>query len=154
MDDDSDDVMAPMVDALTGAMSAILLVSIFMMISTISTVSESIKQYGKEALYKNEMILGDIFKREPPILDIEKNILFFFKSFKLTSEQKEKLTLLFSNSAPSKLTIYSNDKDDIKTYNTLLFLKEVGLNEKIDSIELIFLPAKEKEITEFTWELK
>lgn len=154
MDEDSDEVMAPMVDALTGAMAAILLVSIFMMLSSLTGVNESIKQYGKEALYKNEMLMKDVFNREPPILDLKQNKLLFFQSYKLTQEQITEIKTIFSTQIPKKIMIYSDSENDILTYNTLLFLKDVGLNEHIDSIKLTFLPARTKGITEFVWELK
>lgn len=152
--DDDDDVMAPMVDALTGAMAAILLVTIFMMISTVSDVAESIKSYGKESLYKNKIILNDVFNREPPILELKSNKLIFFKSYKLTEDQIKTLTNLFSTTPPIKLMVYSNDTENVISYNTLFFLKEVGLNKIIDSIEMTFLPERNKGITEFSWEFK
>lgn len=152
--DDEDDVMAPMVDALTGAMAAILLVTIFMMLSSITEVSQSIKQYGKESLYKNEILLNDVLNREPPILELNENKLIFFKSYKLTPEQIVELTALFSKTPPKKITIYSNDKENVITYNTLFFLKELDLNDIIHKIEIVFLPEKEKGITEFSWEFK
>lgn len=153
-DDNDDDVMAPMVDALTGAMAAILLVSIFMMISTVADVSESIKQYGQDALYKNKTLLTDVFNREPPTLELKNNKIYFFKSFKLTEEQKTELTSLFLKTPPKSIIIYSNDIDNVVTFNTLFFLKEVGLNGILDKIKISFLPAKYKGITELTWELK
>ena len=152
--DEDDEVMAPMVDALTGAMAAILLVSIFMMLSTLSGVNESIKQYGQEALYKNEILMKDVFKREPPIIELKSNKLLFFTSFKLSKMQKEKLTLYFEKQTPKKIKIYSGDEKNIITYNTLLFLNDVGLDKIIDDIEIEFLPANMKGITEFVWELK
>lgn len=154
MDDESDENMAPMVDALTGAMAAILLVSIFMMLSSMNGINDSIKQYGKEALYKNEMLMKDVFNREPPILNLKQDKLLFFTSYKLTTEQIDELKSIFSKQTPKKIIIYSDSENDIITYNTLLFLKDVGLNDVIDSIKLTFLPARTKGITEFVWELK
>ncbi len=153
MDEDSDEVMAPMVDALTGAMSAILLVSIFMMLNSMMVVSEVLKNKGKEALYQSEKKLANVFKLEAPIFDENKNILYFFKSFSLTGEQKKKLTTLFSEKPIKKLTVYSNESTELITFNTLSFLNDVGLSEDIENFTIDFLPTKEI-TTEFIWEFR
>ena len=43
---DEDEVFAPLVDALTGAMSAVLLISIFMMLNSMNNAAQSVKEYG------------------------------------------------------------------------------------------------------------
>ena len=147
-----DDVMAPMVDALTGAMAAILLVSIFLMVSTMSSVAESVKEYGKNALYKNEMLLADVFDLEPPMLHLAQNKITFFKSFTMSEEQIRELKALFSGKTPAKLLLYSGDNENVVTYNALLFMEATGLSGKIDNIEIQYLPPRSDVFTEFVWE--
>ena len=142
MDEESDEAMAPMVDALTGAMSAVLLVSIFMILNSLTTASDALKEYGKQSLFKNEQSVGDVFNLEPPVMNLEKNNINFFKSFKLLDEQKKELTELFAKKIISKITVYSDESSKIITFNTLLFLNEVGMSAKIDDIKLEFLPSK------------
>lgn len=153
MDEDSDELMAPMVDALTGAMSAILLVSIFMMLNSLTVVAEIIKQQGKEALYQSEQRMKNVFKLSAPILDLNQNKMYFFKSFNLSDEQKKELTKLFKDKPMKKLSVYSNEASELITFNTLNFINDVGLSKELDNFTIEFLPAKEKS-TEFVWEFK
>ncbi|OCH19962.1 hypothetical protein [Aliivibrio logei] len=152
MGDENDDVMAPMVDALTGAMAAILLVTIFLMLNTISSVSDSVKEYGKNALYKNEELINDVFKREPPTLILKENRVYFFKSYKLSEKQISLIKEEFKNKQPNKLIIYSNNEEDIVTYNTLLFIQATGLSKNLENLNIIYLPSRNGNITEFVWE--
>ncbi|WP_023602569.1 hypothetical protein [Aliivibrio logei] len=152
MGDENDDVMAPMVDALTGAMAAILLVTIFLMLNTISSVSDSVKEYGKNALYKNEELINDVFKREPPTLILKENRVYFFKSYKLSEKQISLIKEKFKNKQPNKLIIYSNNEEDIVTYNTLLFIQATGLSKNLENLNIIYLPSRNGNITEFVWE--
>lgn len=152
MGDENDDVMAPMVDALTGAMAAILLVTIFLMLNTISSVSDSVKEYGKNALYKNEELINDVFKREPPTLILKENRVYFFKSYKLSEKQISLIKEEFKNKQPNKLIIYSNNEEDIVTYNTLLFIQATGLSKNLENLNIIYLPSGNGNITEFVWE--
>ncbi|MGR6831709.1 hypothetical protein [Aliivibrio wodanis] len=152
MGDENDDVMAPMVDALTGAMAAILLVTIFLMLNTISSVSDSVKEYGKNALYKNEELINDVFKREPPTLILKENRVYFFKSYKLSEKQIFLIKEGFENKQPNKLIIYSNNEEDIVTYNTLLFIQATGLSKNLENLNIIYLPSRNGNITEFVWE--
>lgn len=149
---DDDDVMAPMVDALTGAMAAILLVTIFLMLNTVSSVSDTIKEYGKSALYKNEEMISDIFKREPPTLILKESRVYFFKSYKLSESQISLIKKEFEKKQPNKLSIYSNNEGDIITYNTLLFIRAIGLSENLENLNIIYLPSRNGNITEFVWE--
>lgn len=149
---DDDDVMAPMVDALTGAMAAILLVTIFLMLNTVSSVSDTIKEYGKSALYKNEEMISDIFKREPPTLILKESRVYFFKSYKLSESQISLIKKEFGKKQPNKLSIYSNNEGDIITYNTLLFIRATGLSENLENLNIIYLPSRNGNITEFVWE--
>ncbi|WP_154124145.1 hypothetical protein [Grimontia hollisae] len=150
MDDESDEVMAPMVDALTGAMSAILLVSIFLMISTISVVPESVKEYGKIALTKNSKLFEDIFDRTPPILDIKNFKISFYKIYKFTDDQLVMLKNEFVE-PPSSIDVYSSDKSEVVTYNLLSFMSQVGLIEDYDNITINFHEARESGLTEIFW---
>lgn len=147
-----DDVMAPMVDALTGAMAAILLVSIFLMVSTMSSVAATVKEYGKNALYENEVLLSNIFDLEPPILELDKHRIIFFKSFDLTEEQIHELQTVFQTTPPKKLLLYSDSSESVVTFNALQFLLKTGLNTQLDNINFQFLPARSGVMTEFVWE--
>lgn len=149
MDDDN---LGPMVDALTGAMSAILLVTIFLMVNTMSSISDSVKEYGKESLYKNQEMISDIFKREAPKLVLKDNRVYFFQSFKLTDEQIRSLDEDFIYSEPKKLIVYSDSDESILTYNTLLFVESTYLREYIDKLEVVYFPSKNDGLTEFVWE--
>ena len=149
MDDDN---LGPMVDALTGAMSAILLVTIFLMVNTMSSISDSVKEYGKESLYKNQEMISDIFKREAPNLVLKDNRVYFFQSFKLTDEQIRSLDEAFRYSEPKKLIVYSDSDESILTYNTLLFVESTYLREYIDELEVVYFPSQSDGLTEFVWE--
>ena len=152
MDEDVEEQLAPLVDALTGAMAAVLLISIFMMLNTMSAVSDGIKQYGKDSFVENESKLGDLFGRKPPEIRLKDKKIFFFKSFKMTDEQIKTLQEYFNNNTPKKITLYSNESENISVFNLLTFLSEVGLNTKLDDIVIDMQPAKNKNISELTWE--
>jgi len=147
-----DENLGPMVDALTGAMSAILLVTIFLMVNTMSSVSESVKEYGKESLYKNQEMVSDIFKREAPHLSLNDNRVYFFKSFKLNENQITLLNEEFELNRPRKLIIYSDSDESVITYNTLLFIESTVLKNYIDNLEIVYFPSLKDGLTEFFWE--
>lgn len=151
-DEDNDDVMAPMVDALTGALSAVVLVSIFMMISVTATVPKALQEFGLESLVKAQEEMNDIFKREPPFLDLNNNRIYFFKIFKLEPEQILMLKDAFSKKAPKKMTVYSNESENVISFNVLFFLNSLNLSDYLNALQIIYLPARDGDITEFVWE--
>lgn len=155
MDDETEEAMTPMVDALTGAMAAVLLVSIFLMVSTISGVSNALKEYGNNALYKNEQVLNDALNRQEPSLNLERNEISFYKAYKLSDLQKNKIKSLFDVEKPVKITIYSNDRDEIITYNMLLFIRDTELEKNIDSIFVVYEKSQRNDgLTYINWTFK
>ncbi|MGL4826552.1 MAG: hypothetical protein ACRC24_03560 [Vibrionaceae bacterium] len=151
MDEDLENAMAPMVDALTGAMAAVLLISIFLMLSSMQKASSSIKEYGRQSLYKSEGLIADVFNRNPPVLNLKEKQLIFFKTYKLLPEQLEQLKIEFQT-IPKKISIYTDANDDMTTFHILQFLSETGLQKDIDKIELDFQPGRKGNLTEFIWE--
>ncbi|PKF51258.1 hypothetical protein AT251_05600 [Enterovibrio nigricans] len=89
MDEETEESLAPLVDALTGAMAAVLLVSVFLMLSTVNGVSESLKTFGNKSLLEHEYLIDDALERKEPKLMLDTNSISFYKSFKLTEEQKK-----------------------------------------------------------------
>ncbi|EHY1015759.1 TPA: hypothetical protein ACGU7E_003219 [Vibrio vulnificus] len=155
MDEETEEAMTPMVDALTGATSAVLLISIFLMISTLTGVSDALKEYGNNALYKNEQILNDVLNRSEPIFAKENNEISFYKAYKLSKEQINFLKDSFSRKKPTKIIITSNDSDNVLTYNMLLFIKDVGLEASIDEIEISYKKSlKSDGFTYLSWEFE
>ncbi len=150
MNDDNE--LAPMVDALTGAMSAILLISVFLMLNTLSGVNDSIKEYSKQSLYSNQEKIHDVLNRKEPDLFLDKKTVSFYRSFKLSNEQIAFLNNLFEKDMPKKLTIYSNEDEDIITYNALLFITGTVLSQELDHLKIIYLPSRNGGFTEFVWE--
>jgi hypothetical protein len=138
MDEDLEETMTPMVDALTGATSAVILISIFLLISTVSGVSESIKKYATTSLYKNRVSINDVLKRHEPTLLESLDGLYFYDSYKLSQSQIVKIGSLFKKKFPRKLIIESNKKTKVATYNIMLFLRDLGLISHLDSIEIVF----------------
>lgn len=155
MDEELDDVMAPMVDALTGAVAAVLLISVFLMINTMNGASDALKNYKHEALYKNDRIINDALRRRPPEVDLKTSEINFFKSFKLTSVQIKYLKEYFKGRVPIKITVESNDSESVLTYNLLLFVTDLGFQKNIDDIEINYISSKLKNgSTKISWELK
>lgn len=155
MDEETEEAMTPMVDALTGATAAVLLVSIFLMVSTIAGVSDSLKEYGNNALYKNEQVLNDVLNRKEPSLNFKRNEMSFYKSYKLSDLQINQIRGAFKLKVPIELIIYSNDKDEIITYNMLLFIRDSGLEKYIDSLVITYKKSQKNDgLTYINWKFK
>ncbi len=162
MEEDKEDVMTPIVDALSGGMCVLFLTSIVLIVDAMNEVSSSSQIFDNYTLHDYSKVPdGNIStiqvlsgEKDPPIIDLSKNRIFFFNHYELTKVQKEELTILFQDNPINSITMHSDDDTDLMTKHTLMFLKEVGLINKFDDIQLYFLPSNNKTTTMLVWEFK
>ncbi len=162
MEEDKEDVMTPIVDALSGGMCVLFLTSIVLIVDAMNEVTASSRIFDNYTLHDYSQMPDDNIsniqpspgEKDPPIIDLSKNRIFFFNHYELSKAQKEELTILFQNNPINSITMHSDDDVDLMTKHTLAFLKEVELIKKLDDIQLYFLPSNNKTTTMLVWEFK
>ncbi|NUW70134.1 hypothetical protein [Vibrio coralliilyticus] len=144
----NDDELAPMVDGLSGALAAIILISVFLMLSTIGGGSDGVKNYGEQKL-KEAMTKNDVMKRELATVELAKNQISFTTSFTLDEDTKELINKDIGDKGFS-ISVYSNEDDEISVFNSLYFIELLGIEGQV--IDILFFDNQESLLeTKIIW---
>ena len=146
-----DNTLAPFVDALASALIMMVLVAVFFLLQSITSIAESAKLYTVSPNTLEEKRFSPIFFHKALRVDLEKNEILYMSNFNLTPETLEKVKQeLIEATTEVTLTFYSNDSDTKITANLLRFLGQLDLPR--DKVPKIAFAESESTISKIIWE--
>lgn len=124
-----DDTLAPFVDALSSGLIVMVLVSIFFMLQTATSLTSAAKQMTLNNI--NENRYTPIVYHDVKRVDLEAHKFNYLINFKLEPELIELIKLQMIEATKVKFTIYSRDDDKKNTVNLLRLLAYLQLPSTI-----------------------
>ncbi|TYL48405.1 hypothetical protein [Marinomonas sp. IMCC 4694] len=128
-----DDTLAPFVDALASALIMMVLVAIFFLVQTATSLTASAKltTISDKDLHDQRELFTPIIYRDVVEYNLDENRLRYIVNFKLDEMHK----ILISNSLKSaeslRITINSNDDKKKSTVNMLNFLRDMNFSKNV-----------------------
>lgn len=146
-----DNTLAPFVDALASALIMMVLVAVFFLLQSITSIAESAKLYTVSPNTLEEKKFSPIFFHKALKVNLEKNEILYMSNFDLTPEELDKVKQEISEATTEvKLTIQSNDSDTKTTANLLRFLGQLDLPS--GKVPKIIFAESESTISKIIWE--
>lgn len=124
-----DDTLAPFVDALSSALILMVLVSIFFMLQTATSLSSAAKQQSLNDL--NETPFDPIAYHDVLRPDLERHQFNYLINFKLEDDFVAKVREQMLGAREVKITIYSRDNVKKNTVNLIRLLTHLKLPPQI-----------------------
>jgi len=147
---EDDDSLAPFVDALASALIMMVLVAVFFLIQTATSIAEVAKLITVSDKAVNEKAFTPIVFRKPMLVDYANKEVRYLINFDLTEDQLETIReqILLDNKV--MITFYSNDKEKKTAANFFRLISLLKLPHHIQ-IDTSF-EKSESSISRFTWE--
>ncbi|MEZ9701274.1 hypothetical protein AB4455_20340 [Vibrio sp. 10N.261.46.E12] len=146
----NDEQLTPMVDAMCGAISAILLVSVFFILGTAEQLKENLQNIERLKLRDFIKNNQDYFIVDHDVVIMEDmNGFYFNKTYHLSDKSKSIIKKNIHGKIKS-IIITSNLDDKGKIFNVLLFLKQINLTTDVDDIDIVF-KDKNSSISSIKW---
>jgi hypothetical protein len=125
-----DDTLAPFVDALASALIVMVLVSIFFLIQTATSITGAAQLFTvnelKQAPQLSRIVYRDIIKS-----DLDNNEFTYLVNFELTKEMVNKIKNNIGEVSELTITVESRETDKKNVVNLLRFIKYLALPDNV-----------------------
>jgi len=144
-----DSSLGPFVDALASALIMMVLVAVFFLVQSITSIEKSAKLYTVGTLAEDKY--SPIVFRRPLKVDIEKNELIYLLNFDIKPEDILAIrNKMIASEKEITVTFISGDSDKKTTVNMLRFLLQLDLPDDVN-LNTIFVKTNST-ISKITWE--
>jgi len=149
-----DETLAPFVDALASALIIMVLVAIFFLLQTATSIETAAKvmSISEKPVEEDRPLFNPVIFRKPMSVDLVNNHIVYLVNFELNEQQLQDVRndMLQGNSV--SLTFYSNDKEVKIAANLIRFLTKLGLPEDV-SIQTT-IQKSDSSLSQVKWEVK
>lgn len=148
-----DETLAPFVDALASALIIMVLVALFFLLQSATSLSSSAKlmTVSVSPVAEDRPLFTPISYRKPISVDFDDNKIVYLLNFELSEADREKLKEVVSKHRNVVFTFYSNDVDTKITANMIRFLIELALPQEINVKTII--EKSDSSLSKVRWEL-
>lgn len=128
-----DDTLAPFVDALASALIMMVLVSIFFLVQTATSLTASAKltTISDKEVYEQKPLFTPIIYRDVVEYQLDNNRFRYIVNFKLDDVHKDIIKDRLKDAKEIKMTINSNDSQKKSVVNIIAFINAMKLGEKV-----------------------
>lgn len=128
-----DDTLAPFVDALASALIMMVLVSIFFLVQTATSLTASAKltTISDKEVYEQKPLFTPIIYRDVVEYQLDHNRFRYIVNFKLDDVHKDIIKDRLKDAKEIKVTINSNDSQKKSVVNIIAFINAMKLGEKV-----------------------
>lgn len=145
-----DDTLAPFVDALSSALILMVLVSIFFMLQTATSLSSAAKQQSLNDIQENAY--SPIMYHDVMRSNLDEHEFSYLVNFKLNKDFIEDIRAQMLDAKKVKITIYSRDDVKKNTVNLIRLLKYLQLPAQI-KVETSMQPSTDV-LSTVKWEME
>jgi hypothetical protein len=149
-----DETLAPFVDALASALIIMVLVAIFFLLQTATSIETAAKvmSISEKPIEEDRPLFNPVIFRKPMSVDLVNNHIVYVVNFELNEQQLQDVRndMLQGNSL--NITFYSNDKEHKTTANLIRLLMKLGLPDDV-SIQTT-IQKSESSLSQVKWEVK
>ncbi|MBR7889800.1 hypothetical protein J9B83_12745 [Marinomonas sp. A79] len=148
-----DDTLAPFVDALASALIMMVLVAIFFLVQTATSLTASAKlaTISDRNIDEEKPLFTPIIYRDVVEYDLEKNTLKYIVNFKLDDVHKDMIKSKMDGAKSLKITVRSNDDKKKSVVNMLSFLRAMSLPAGLDVKTEVL--TSNSVLSSLTWEV-
>lgn len=146
----NDETLAPFVDALSSALIVMVLVSIFFMLQTATSLSSAAKEQSLNDIQDHNR--SPIVYRDVMRSNLDENQFEYLINFKLEAEFLEKIRAQMVNAEHVKFTVYSRDSARKNTVNLMRLLAYLKLPSKL-KVETSMQSTTDV-LSKISWEIK
>jgi hypothetical protein len=148
-----DDTLAPFVDALASALIMMVLVSIFFLIQTATSLrtSAQLSTINDKEVNEGKPLFSPIVYRDVVSFDLDNNSFRYIVNFKLEGEPLTQIQSQLMEASQVVITVESNDVKRKSLVNVLAFLEAVDLPSEI-KVRTRIEPA-ESALSQLSWEI-
>lgn len=128
-----DDTLAPFVDALASALIMMVLVSIFFLVQTATSITAAAKltTISDKELDEQKTLFTPIIYRDVVEYQLDNNHFRYIVNFKLDDVHKDIIKDRLKDAKEIKVTINSNDSQKKSVVNIIAFINAMKLGEKV-----------------------
>lgn len=128
-----DDTLAPFVDALASALIMMVLVSIFFLVQTATSITAAAKltTISDKEVDEQKTLFTPIIYRDVVEYQLDNNRFRYIVNFKLDDVHKDIIKDRLKDAKEIKVTINSNDSQKKSVVNIIAFINAMKLGEKV-----------------------
>lgn len=128
-----DDTLAPFVDALASALIMMVLVSIFFLVQTATSITAAAKltTISDKEVDEQKPLFTPIIYRDVVEYQLDNNRFRYIVNFKLDDVHKDIIKDRLKDAKEIKVTINSNDSQKKSVVNIIAFINAMKLGEKV-----------------------
>ena len=128
-----DDTLAPFVDALASALIMMVLVSIFFLVQTATSITAAAKltTISDKEVDEQKTLFTPIIYRDVVKYQLDNNRFRYIVNFKLDDVHKDIIKDRLKDAKEIKVTINSNDSQKKSVVNIIAFINAMKLGEKV-----------------------
>lgn len=128
-----DDTLAPFVDALASALIMMVLVSIFFLVQTATSITAAAKltTISDKEVDVQKTLFTPIIYRDVVEYQLDNNRFRYIVNFKLDDVHKDIIKDRLKDAKEIKVTINSNDSQKKSVVNIIAFINAMKLGEKV-----------------------
>lgn len=146
-----DDTLAPFVDALASALIMMVLVSIFFLVQTATSITAAAKltTISNKEIDEQKPLFTPIIYRDVVEYQLDNNRFRYIVNFKLDDVHKDIIKDRLKDAKEIKVTINSNDSQKKSVVNIIAFINALKLGEKV-KVNSEILPS-ESVLSSLSW---
>ncbi|TPE54306.1 hypothetical protein FJM67_05000 [Maribrevibacterium harenarium] len=146
-----DDTLAPFVDALASALIMMVLVSIFFLVQTATSITAAAKltTISDKEVDEQKPLFTPIIYRDVVEYQLDNNRFRYIVNFKLDDVHKDIIKDRLKDAKEIKVTINSNDSQKKSVVNIIAFINAMKLGEKV-KVNSEILPS-ESVLSSLSW---
>lgn len=146
-----DDTLAPFVDALASALIMMVLVSIFFLVQTATSITAAAKltTISNKEIDEQKPLFTPIIYRDVVEYQLDNNRFRYIVNFKLDDVHKDIIKDRLKDAKEIKVTINSNDSQKKSVVNIIAFINAMKLGEKV-KVNSEILPS-ESVLSSLSW---
>jgi hypothetical protein len=149
-----DETLAPFVDALASALIIMVLVAIFFLLQTATSLESAAKvmSISEKPVEEDRPLFNPVIFRKPMSVDLANNHIVYLVNFELNEQQLEEVRNDMLQGQTINISFYSNDKEMKTTANLIRFLMKLNLPKDV-SIQTS-IQTSDSSLSQVKWEVK